>query len=128
MSGLRFLERLRDESSPKILQNFPVVIVTGETDIRLFQRMSHLKISGFLRKPINETALLAAIEKALRWEVIPPAVLKGRLESSSEADAASDTNPSIDTGQEEYAAGPVEIEEESEAEDEPKETGQGVDI
>lgn len=92
ISGLKFLQQIRAENGPKVLQNLPVVVITGETDPRLFQEMSELKISGFLLKPVGETALRDALERALRNEAIAPAVMKGELEVPQES-PPPETNP-----------------------------------
>lgn len=116
MSGLKFLEKLREKSSSKILQRLPVIVITGETDPRLFQKMTTLKISGFLQKPVSREALVNALEKALRRELIPEAILQGELERAGGAHAEGNTSV-VSLVEDEHVADPPQIEEKGDLKD-----------
>jgi two-component system chemotaxis response regulator CheY len=52
MSGLQFVERLRNHDNPA-LRGIPVVLVTGHTDEQSVQDALRLRIAGYLVKPIS---------------------------------------------------------------------------
>ncbi len=81
-------------------------------DDRLFRKMSTLKISGFLRKPVDEATLKAALERALRHEIIKEATLKVELEGPSASDTEAGPLDTVITGQSEPVADPPQIENE----------------
>ena len=60
-TGLALVEHLRDRGI-----GVPIILMTGDADASLDQKAAHLGVSALLRKPVNETAILAAIDEAMR--------------------------------------------------------------
>ena len=42
----------------------PIILMTGDADAGLDQKAAHLGVSALLRKPVTETVMLDAIERA----------------------------------------------------------------
>jgi two-component system response regulator FixJ len=59
-TGLDFLSSLDGARLP-----VPVILLTGRADDALRARAAELGVSAFLEKPVGDTALLSAIERAL---------------------------------------------------------------
>ena len=66
MSGDAVLTQLRD-----IDPTIPVVIVSGYAAADLDDRLEHLDVSAFVRKPFSADALASAVMGALRPEAAP---------------------------------------------------------
>ena len=58
-TGLALAEHLRDRGV-----GVPIILMTGDADASLDQKAAHLGVSALLRKPVNDAAILAAIEQA----------------------------------------------------------------
>ncbi|SMB97189.1 response regulator transcription factor [Deinococcus hopiensis] len=76
VSGLQLQEQLRTQGV-----DLPIIIMTGHGNVDLCRRAFQQGAVDFLEKPIDETALLEAVQRAIRqhlWQ-------RERAESSAEA-------------------------------------------
>ncbi len=56
MDGIKLIEKIRT-AEWAVLKALPIIVLTGENNMDLFRRAAHLKISGFLIKPVAVTPL-----------------------------------------------------------------------
>lgn len=67
MNGLVFLEKLRAFEDPAV-RTLPVILLTGDKDPELAERAAGARADAFLKKPVNEAALKAAVGRLLPHE------------------------------------------------------------
>ena len=76
MSGFTCLKVIR--AAPKdFIAKLPIVILTAYAGLPQLEKAASLGISGFLSKPVSIKALTNAITKAVKGEIIVPALVEG---------------------------------------------------
>jgi CheY-like chemotaxis protein len=64
MNGIQFIEKLRG-SPHRSLSDMPIVMLTGNNDLVLYDHAARLGVSVFLVKPAGASTLKDALEEAL---------------------------------------------------------------
>ncbi len=63
VNGLEFLKIVRSGSDPDIRRDLPVIMLTGDSDTKVFATAMALDVDAFVKKPIGPEAFAAKIQR-----------------------------------------------------------------